>query len=673
MRSGVALHKTPAQLCWALPLVAGILFAGTAQADFHPVGELLTVAPTDRPFDDRVMATAVQEDGSFLVLWVRQDDPNAFSEWHLFARAYDSDGAPRAAAQEITIGAATVRAAAFPDGGYVVAWFAGHGGPGYLRARILDSAGTPAGGVFSVSDLGNESQYELEPRIAVSPGGDAFFVAWVCRRWSGFASFDEVRARRFERDGTPVGSSRQISPKLAVNDSQGANADLAALPDGGFCTAWSQAQQQGEPASVYEQRWRANISIAGQPVLLGTTERPAIDVAGSVQVVAHPDGSCTVAWSTIEGDAVWQRRTHLRRVAADDEPGADHFTTPPGYYSILFGFVTDGHGGAYLLDRTGYGPFIGAANLRHLSADGEQIDPPPIKLPSDPSWESIVIGADSNSELVIAVTAHGTGHFPDHHDVLAQRFSSGCWSNDQRLCLGGRFVVEATWRHPSGTEHAATPLPITHDTGGFWFFSPSNFEMLVKVLDGRGINGHYWVFFGGLTDLEVTLAVTDTSTGARRTYVNAAGTFPSQADVEAFAGEAAAPSTASSPAPAPRPSQASPHADSASCVATATTVCLHDHYRVELGWRDFNGNEGDGHPLSAGTDSAYLWFFAPGNIEMAVKVLDGTAVNGHTWVFVAGLTSVATTLTVTDTDTGAVRTYETPAGTMRSFADVLAF
>ena len=61
-------------------------------------------------------------------------------------------------------------------------------------------------------------------------------------------------------------------------------------------------------------------------------------------------------------------------------------------------------------------------------------------------------------------------------------------------------------------------------------------------------------------------------------------------------------------------------------------------------------------------NSGLLWFFDPDNWELLVKVLDGCAVNGHFWVFAAATTDVGTTLTVTDTVTGAIRTYGNPLG-----------
>jgi hypothetical protein len=73
------------------------------------------------------------------------------------------------------------------------------------------------------------------------------------------------------------------------------------------------------------------------------------------------------------------------------------------------------------------------------------------------------------------------------------------------------------------------------DTGDFWFFSSSNIEMIVKVVDGRSFNSRFWVFAGGLTNVNVVATVTDTQTGAVRTYVNPQGTpFQPIQDTSAF-------------------------------------------------------------------------------------------------------------------------------------------
>ena len=76
---------------------------------------------------------------------------------------------------------------------------------------------------------------------------------------------------------------------------------------------------------------------------------------------------------------------------------------------------------------------------------------------------------------------------------------------------------------------------MTSDTGYLWFFSSANVEVVIKVIDGCGLNGHYWVFAGGLTNVAATITVTDMQTGAVKTYTNPQNTafLPIQ-DTSAF-------------------------------------------------------------------------------------------------------------------------------------------
>jgi len=112
---------------------------------------------------------------------------------------------------------------------------------------------------------------------------------------------------------------------------------------------------------------------------------------------------------------------------------------------------------------------------------------------------------------------------------------SACVPGPQTLCLqGGRFKVEAVWRAGSQNGHGGV-VSLTSDTGYFWFFDPANVEILIKVLDGCGLGNHFWVFAGGLTDVEVAITVTDTNTGMVKTYYNEAGhAFEPLQDTGAF-------------------------------------------------------------------------------------------------------------------------------------------
>lgn len=97
-----------------------------------------------------------------------------------------------------------------------------------------------------------------------------------------------------------------------------------------------------------------------------------------------------------------------------------------------------------------------------------------------------------------------------------------------------RFLATVTWTAPDGSSGLGNLTSISSVTKGFWFFSPENLDLVVKILDGRAVNGKFWVLYGSLTDLQFNLTVTDRITGAQKTYTNAQGQLSSVADTGAF-------------------------------------------------------------------------------------------------------------------------------------------
>jgi hypothetical protein len=95
-----------------------------------------------------------------------------------------------------------------------------------------------------------------------------------------------------------------------------------------------------------------------------------------------------------------------------------------------------------------------------------------------------------------------------------------CAADATTLCLnGGRFSVTAAWRSPAASGPGFA-VPLTSDTGAFWFFSSNNLEGMFKLVTGCAFNNFYWFFAGGLTNVKVTIRVTDTTTGIVRIYEN---------------------------------------------------------------------------------------------------------------------------------------------------------
>jgi ELWxxDGT repeat protein len=258
--------------------------------------------------------------------------------------------------------------------------------------------------------------------------------------------------------------------------------------------------------------------------------------------------------------------------------------------------------------------------------------------------------------------------------------ATACQPSEFVLCLGGgRFKVEADWRDFDGNTGRGRAVSLTADTGYFWFFDAANVEVILKVLDGRGVNGHHWVFYGALSNVRYVLTVTDTQTGAARRYINPPGLLGSVADTQAF-GPLGATGSSLTIGPeavvfAPLVTEGRSAKENGTCAPSATRLCLNGgRFAVEARWRDFDGNQGDGMavPLGGG-DTGYFWFFNRDNVEVVLKVLDGRPVNNRFWVFYGALSNVEYTLSVTDTVTGAKKVYTNPSGRLASVADTGAF
>jgi PKD repeat protein len=248
--------------------------------------------------------------------------------------------------------------------------------------------------------------------------------------------------------------------------------------------------------------------------------------------------------------------------------------------------------------------------------------------------------------------------------------------SDALCTLGGRFQLTLAARdHRTGNTGPGLPLQ-KNDLFGYFALpaltsNAENPEVFVKMLDGREINGNFWTFFGGLTDLEYTLSVRDALTGQTKTYFKPGGSSAGGFDVgsgptpETCAGE-----VDGTPLPAEAPS---------SCLANVGQLCLaNGRFRVELAARDQRtGATGSGSSIPQGNIFGYFSIPAltgsASNPEVFVKVLDATSFSGHFWVFFSGLTDLEYTLTVTDTVTGKRKSYRKAPGSACGAFDTNAF
>jgi hypothetical protein len=308
------------------------------------------------------------------------------------------------------------------------------------------------------------------------------------------------------------------------------------------------------------------------------------------------------------------------------------------------------------------------------------------------STSFMVTGLTPSTTYSFRVRASGTAGFSGYsNEAMATTLAGGgtCTPDSHTFCLdGGRFRVAVIFRTTAtGSTSPGNVVPgSTADSGLFWFFAPTNWEVMVKVLNGCGVNNRHWVFLAAATNVEYTVTVTDTVTHAQKSYHNNLGSIaPVTTDINAFAscqapatadgasaGAATAPLVDDAPAPAAVEELGAADEESAwsapvkaSCAPDSHTFCLDGgRFRATINFRSAStGPTSSGNVVPGGTaDSGLFWFFAPTNWELMVKVLNGCSVNSRHWVFFAGATNVEFTLSITDTVTLAQKVYHNNLG-----------
>ncbi len=120
----------------------------------------------------------------------------------------------------------------------------------------------------------------------------------------------------------------------------------------------------------------------------------------------------------------------------------------------------------------------------------------------------------------------------DEHQAPAGKLppmsrASSCVRTTTTTCLHSfRFSVSVT--HGGIT---STPRSNSQESAIFSTYHWQNWEVLAKLLDGCAINGHYWFFSAGATDVSYNVYLTDHDTSTSRSYINAS--CP-EADIKAF-------------------------------------------------------------------------------------------------------------------------------------------
>jgi hypothetical protein len=545
------------------------------RADGLPQGPVLRASGTMEAGGPRL---AVAPDGGFAVGWTALEEQFRFFA-DAWARLVDAEGEPRGPAFRVhdrTLNEQSLGDLAFaPDGRLAAAvdTYAGECCFGDVLFSLFDPAGTPLALDVVVNgdpEFSGVSQHGGRlARLA-----DGWLVVFASSGQDGNAH--GVFGRLIGDGGEPLGADLPINQ---VTEREQLAPVPAALPGGGFVVLWTDtcdiaispaghctlpdSYRDGSFAGVYGRAFDAAGQPAGDDFLVpvntvGPQHAPA--------VAAGPEGDLVAAW--LEELLPHENRDQgirARRLAAPCEASAATLCLGGGRFAaaVAWSDPLGGSGAGTAEARDDLWGTFWFFDPENLELAVKLID----GTAANGHWW-VFSASLSNVAYALRVTDTATGRvalyenpqgtFASRGDTAAfeeiaeaaqaETAASGatagglagaalvpCPPGPEWLCLlGGRFAARIDWQDPSQAGGAGHPLPLTDDTGAFWFFREDNPEIVVKVLDARPVNGRFWVFFASLTNVAFHLEVVDLETGEARHYENPQGTFASRGDTDAF-------------------------------------------------------------------------------------------------------------------------------------------
>ena len=419
---------------------------------------------------------AVAPSGAFVVVWVSDVSPGDMDRASIRARAYAANGSPMGSdfrVNDVAQGWQEHPRVAMNDAGFVVVWDTDEGSPGNdasghsIQARRFDSTGAPLGGQFQVnSHVANDQD---EPDIAMHSDG-RFAIVWQSDTSPGNDTTRSVQVRRFSASGDPLApdrqlnsitAQRQIEPRLAMDPS-----------DASFLAVWRSEVSAGDDNDFSIQargmRWNG---IAATPSEF-QVNLEVNDTQFDPNVANVGPKEYTVVWESEHTGNVTQS---MRSVGLE-------------------------------------GSLIGD----EIDLSGSDLRPQDVSIGSNGAGVSRTVYKAAGLQDVVPVNRNGIRARRWAHPCATGQ-PSGCVESPTTLCLtNDRFRVTANWRTRQGDTGQGQAQELTSDTGYFWFFRPENVEMVIKVLDGCGLNQRFWVFAGGLTDVEVDIEVFDSRSQPER-------------------------------------------------------------------------------------------------------------------------------------------------------------
>jgi Ca2+-binding RTX toxin-like protein len=262
------------------------------EADGTPAGEEFRVNTTTQSVQ-QIPQVASLSSGGFVVVWDDFSGQGGDSGQSVKGQIFSANGAPLGG--EFLVNTATASGqreqavAGMPDGSFVVVWsdssrVGGDASEWGVKAQRFDAAGGKLGGEFLVNTTTAGSQFK--PVVSVQ-GDGSFLVAWVDYGLSsGSSSASEIRAQRFNADGSKSGGELLISSPYYWSET---SPSLTSLAGGGYVVTWHGARNGQK---VFAQRLDAAGEKVGEaitiPISAGNQYYP--------QAEGLSDGGFVLSW-----------------------------------------------------------------------------------------------------------------------------------------------------------------------------------------------------------------------------------------------------------------------------------------------------------------------------------------------------------------------------------------
>ncbi|MDB5556906.1 MAG: outer rane adhesin like protein [Rhizobium sp.] len=282
------------------------------QQSYHADGTILSAETQvnsdplshDGPGPGRQQTTALA-DGGWVISWSYEDLATRTSS--LAQQAYNEDGSARGIETPVATRISDAQITSLADGGWIATWQGqGDADSNGIYQQRYDNDGIANGDAMLVNTDVPPSQ--SDPSVTALPGG-GWVVAWLTGGLDG-----AVYQRAYRADGTPLGTETMVN---VSNSSNEFDPIVTALVDGSWVVTWGY-DEDGDGNGVFQQAFNPDGSRHGTELRVNDyTTGHQYDA----QVTALPDGGWVVTWDSSgqDGDSsgVYQRVFHI-----DDHPPA---------------------------------------------------------------------------------------------------------------------------------------------------------------------------------------------------------------------------------------------------------------------------------------------------------------------------------------------------------------